>query len=359
MTLKGSKTPDIPTGRGSPSAPTDLRNNSFNAIRLGAALAVLLSHSFPLGGDPSEEPIWAIARQGNDATIGHLAVIVFFAISGFLITRSYDRSRSVYRFLLARALRLFPGLITCVVLLAGVIGPLLTTESLASYVRSPETASFVAHSLSFVGWSDHLAGVFAGNPFPHSVDGSLWTLRYEFICYVGVVVLGGVGMLRREVLAAMIIAMIIAIHRMFGGAYMTLGLPFAVGAFLYLADTKMRASIGFICILACLLSIVFRGYDIIIGTCGAYATVGFGSHSYRNLPDPAKSIGDLSYGVYVWAFPCEQIAAEMLGSQVSWWAVCLISLPPTAVMAYLSWHLVESRFLALKPRRSAEPLAIG
>src|SRR5450631_2982970 len=84
------------------------RDNNFNLLRFVAASAVLLSHCWPLTlGSNEAEPL---ARIFPGLTLGTSAVIVFFAISGFLVASSWERSRSAWAFLVARILRIYPGL---------------------------------------------------------------------------------------------------------------------------------------------------------------------------------------------------------------------------------------------------------
>ena len=60
------------------------RQNNFNALRLIAAVMVLVSHCFALTNRP--EPLASISNE----SFGELGVSIFFAISGFLIARSWS-----------------------------------------------------------------------------------------------------------------------------------------------------------------------------------------------------------------------------------------------------------------------------
>jgi len=94
-----------------------MTNNNFNVLRLIAAFAVLISHSFILSdGMKINEPIYRLSQQ--QVTLGRIAVAVFFIVSGYLITGSYLRSRNPIQFLWARALRLLPALAATLIILA-------------------------------------------------------------------------------------------------------------------------------------------------------------------------------------------------------------------------------------------------
>ncbi len=77
--------------------------NNFDGIRLLAALAVLVSHQFAVSGLP--EPVF-----GSFISLGSSGVVVFFVISGYLVTRSWLNDPSLLRFAARRLLRIWPGL---------------------------------------------------------------------------------------------------------------------------------------------------------------------------------------------------------------------------------------------------------
>jgi peptidoglycan/LPS O-acetylase OafA/YrhL len=90
--------------------------NSLNAIRLLLAAMVIVSHSWWLGGYGTEP-------QPGGVKLGSWAVIGFFGISGYLITRSRIQASSALSYCRARFLRIFPGLAACVAVVAFVIAP--------------------------------------------------------------------------------------------------------------------------------------------------------------------------------------------------------------------------------------------
>ena len=156
---------------------------SWQTIRSVAKQATfILSHAFVLvDGSESAEPLFQLSS--GQMTIGRAAVAAFFVVSGLLISMSFDRSKSLPRFVSNRALRLFPGLWVCIFLLVFVAGPLLTTLPVLDYVQSRDTLGFMG-SILFFPLSQSIAGVFDGSPGSDAINGSLWTLKYEVACYV-------------------------------------------------------------------------------------------------------------------------------------------------------------------------------
>src|SRR6516225_7667345 len=176
-----------PIGMG---APAMLRHNNFDALRLVAAASVMFSHSFMIAeGSQRHEPL--IVLTGNQSILGLCGVFVFFAISGFLVTQSFEQTGDPWRFLAKRALRIFPGLFVATVLSAFVLGPLVTTLPLGAYLSRAEPYQYVFGNTLLDETVHELPGVrFVDNPVGLEINGSLWTLRYEFVMYLMVLLLG-------------------------------------------------------------------------------------------------------------------------------------------------------------------------
>src|SRR3954466_1141888 len=174
-----------------------MRDNNFDTMRLVAALCVVISHSFPLSyGAAAAQPLFLLSHGQTD--LGTLSVYVFFVLSGFLITGSFER-QPPHQFVLARGLRLLPGLAVVLFILTFFVGPILTTIPVEEYFRSGRTYYFFAKNLSLTGYVNELPGVFGTNP----VNGSLWTLNYEAKCYLLVFLVGIAGLLNRYTLSAL------------------------------------------------------------------------------------------------------------------------------------------------------------
>ena len=166
-----------------------------------AATAVLVSHAWPLSlGPQAAAPLEHVL---GTISLGSTAVAIFFGLSGYFITASFQNSRGDRMvFIQARLLRLFPALAVVAVVTVVVAGVALTTAPAWQYW--PSAVKYVLRTLSLALPMQPLPGVFEDNPFGPAVNGSLWTLFYEFLCYMGVLALGIVGLLRRDVLLLLV-----------------------------------------------------------------------------------------------------------------------------------------------------------
>ena len=154
--------------------------NSFGVIRLVMALAVLVSHAvFLTTGRVELEPLY----RWTGYSLGQHGVQVFFILSGILVAQSLFKSGSVRDYAIARGLRVFPALIVCVLLTALVLGPMLSELPLWLYLRDTWTFTYIAKTISLSTGSAELPALFQDNIVPRAVNTSVWTLKYEVLCY--------------------------------------------------------------------------------------------------------------------------------------------------------------------------------
>lgn len=332
------------------------RRNNFDALRIIAALAVLVSHAFPLAqGISWPQPLEVLSRRQTD--LGSVAVLVFFVISGYLITQSFDRAPAARRFLKARCLRIFPALFVAVLLTAVLLGPAFTSLSTRAYFADPASASYVLGNASLLDMRYGLPGVFGSNPTPSVVNGSLWTLQYEFLMYLGVLALGKLKLLRPSVALVLLAVVLVLNWRWMGGYYVSFGAPFVAGATLYLWRDRVPLDwrLAVLSAVALAASLPTGGFRLAFTLFGAYLVIYLAMARSVRLPDLARR-GDFSYGVYVFAYPVQQSVTYLLGPPVTWYTNILVSLPVALGLAALSWHFVEKRALALK-RSAVRPAA--
>ena len=329
------------------------RRNNFDALRLLAAISVIFSHSFLIAdGTQRHEPL--IQLTGNQSILGLTGVFVFFAISGFLVTQSFEETGDPLRFLAKRALRIFPGLFVATLLSALVLAPLVTTLEPSAYFSRPEPYRYVIGNTLLDQSVHELPEVmFVNNPTGLEINGSMWTLRIEFMMYLMVL---GLGMTRLLTVptAVLLLALGIACLHLdtldFLGSWGWLLGFFAAGMVLY----KLRATrifdgrVALLALAGLVLSVPLREFIPLFPLFGCYLALWL-ALTPRLPVIPAARFGDLSYGLYIYGWPVEQAVVWLLGGRALWWQVFAIALPVTAAIAFLSWHLIERPALRLKP----------
>jgi peptidoglycan/LPS O-acetylase OafA/YrhL len=333
------------------------QNNNFNVIRLVAASLVVFSHCYPLSGHVSREPL-ALA-SGGFIDLGTVAVMAFFVISGFLISKSAGSSHSVRYFVAARFLRMWPGLLLSTLLVTLFLGPIATHWPLADFFSSQSTWRYLAlASTSKVG--AYLPGVFDDNPVPHGVNGSLWTILVEAWLYACMALLMCLGVARHKNLLSMVCLVAVLCFIAFpeellpwmvrGDIFMT---PSLVGCFilgiLFYTNSQwipLSPAIGLILLVVTALSFPTAWFAWLFYFSFAYGVLLLAFHPSVQLPS-LNSRSDYSYGVYVFAFPIQQTIVSVLRIDNPL-LLFAIAYPVILMMSALSWHYVESRALAWK-----------
>lgn len=331
------------------------RDNNFNLIRMIAASGVLVSHAFPIAlGIGTTQPF----QNATGLTLGWICVGIFFAISGFLIARSFDRKAHISGWFSARVARLFPGLIVVSVLIALLYGPVFTKLTLSDYFSQPQTWTYIPRNVTLVSLQFGLPGVFDDLPYPTAINGSLWTLVYEVACYAGVFLAGVLGALASRGRFAVAFALYLAAFAASGlpgvaelipaklEPLRLLSFPFAVGMTFYVWREWMVLSWLLTALLA-LLAAALHGtalFEPAFLVAIAYATFVL---AYR-LGGPIRrynAVGDYSYGMYVYAFPVQQAAIAVAGPMTPLQNMAL-AFPITLLLAIVSWYWVEEPALA-------------
>jgi peptidoglycan/LPS O-acetylase OafA/YrhL len=330
------------------------RDNSFDALRVVGALMVIVGHGIVLTGAGDAPQLFGIP-------IHTLGVYIFFAISGYLITGSWLTSPSPGGFLRKRVLRIFPALIAIVVLTVLVVGPVFSTLKNAEYFADPLTGHYWLTALTFAQYD--LPGVFLENP-KTAVNGSLWSIGVEFSCYVAVVVLGLFAMRRLVRMTALLVGFVVVIvgAALLADAY-DWGRPiqaaaqsivfFAVAALLRVtlpqAVYRMNVAVagaGLLVVLAWLVPMVslFAAWLVL-----PYVVVSIGRTSIPVLRRAAR-FGDISYGLYLWAYLVQQCVIVLVGIIPLSLNLALV-IAVTGLLALASWHGVEKHAMKLKDFR--------
>lgn len=336
------------------------RTNNFTLMRFFAALVVLYGHSYvlSLGLKGGEDPISNILIRTWGESLPSLSVDLFFVTSGFLVCASYIQRKCLVAFIEARFLRIFPALIIAVMFCIFIVGAFTTTDSLSKYFLSTSTWSFFKHNAFLItGIQYDLPSVFLNNPYPISVNGSLWTLPVEVWMYFWVAVLGSLSLLKDEKIFNLffIVSCLMYTQSENNGFFIAhelrhahLALLFILGAFFYVNRAILSLDYA---TLAALCTLVYLTKDyhfslFVKSICFSYFVLLLALHPKLQLP-PIDRWGDISYGLYIYAFPVQQTIAYLI-PDIQPLVMFILSTVITVVLAMLSWHLIEKPALLLK-----------
>ncbi|MFC4944472.1 acyltransferase family protein [Pseudonocardia sp. GCM10023141] len=317
------------------------RHNSLNALRLALAVLVIVSHAWPLGGFGRDPHLGRF-------TLGEIAVAGFFTISGWLITQS-RLSGGLGGYLWRRLVRIYPGYLAALIVVAFVVAPIGAKLSSGTY----GWRDGVRHVLVNLGLliNDYAVGTsLPSTAFP-AWNGSLWTLFSEAVCYVVIGLL--VSLVPRRAVAAVVVLAFVGFTL---GHLILLGpgtaLPFWLndglmlypfffaGATLYVLrrHVPLHAATAAVALALLALVMVTSAPNGLGALPVAYLAMWLGAVL------PLQKVGsrnDISYGMYIYAFPAQQLLA--IAGATAWGVTpyLLLGIVATVPAAVASWFLVE------------------
>lgn len=327
-------------------------NNGFTALRLLAAYSVILTHSYVVLGLKDD---WLQAH--GFPQFSEIGVATFFALSGFLISHSLQRNPTPMAFLRNRALRIFPGLIVLMVVTVFIVAPLTTSVWREDWLE-------YFWNLSLYAPHARMAEVFASNPST-VVNGSLWTLALEVVCYLMLLGVSWAGALNWKgtllvfsAFAAMLFGNMLQLSNYFLGfdtfQLVRVGLFFWGGALLA-TITLPRNWLWLVGVLAVVIApylVLDRGFDWHYREVGYYLLLPFAVNfaAVHSTKLAFLNRFDFSYGIYIYAFLVQQVLVARYGTAMHPITLSAITIVITTPIAAASWYLVEKPALALKDR---------
>ena len=342
----------------------DFKNNAFDFVRLFLSLMVVFSHSLWIGFGKLEFTIPAKDMQAQ-VDFGQIAVYGFFAISGFLIANSWIRSSGIVDFIQKRIFRLFPAFWVCIFISAAFFAPLyfvLSGKTIVTYFSVNGLNSYRYF------WTNILLEIRQENigntldlVFRKITNGPLWSLIFEFRAYILLAILGVLGIFKNKFLIILPFLFFWFSHYnvVFDPVYRTwfetwvgdykiavlFSYFFAGATFLVWKDKIiMDWKIFTVALLSLWWVVTINRFALVAPLAMTYVTLYLAATlPIRNL---SKKIGDWSYGIYIYSWPIQNLLFLMGVAKLGLWPYTFISMTLSCGAGYLSWHLVEKRFLA-------------
>lgn len=338
-----------------------MHKNNFDFQRLCFSIFVLITHSYPLSGSTGTDflGIWT----DNQLCLSYIGVRGFFVLSGYLILQSLDRSKDIIDFAWKRVLRIFPGLAFALISTLLICG-FVYSGTLNDYWHQKEVWTYFPNNFSLYRLQMGIPGVFDTNPFKSAINGSLWTISYEFTMYLLLatlvvfrklprfrIVILGLGVLLFGI-GGTVFYRELEQYAFFinGGRLTELGTFFLFGAFLAAIKFEQIKFKNWLIIAAILVTIPTAYFGIYLNGFQflsiGIAVLAFGLQSFPWINTIGHKIGDLSYGIYIFGFPIQQTIVATLHPNLI--TLLLVSVPVTMLFAWISWHGIEKHALKLK-----------
>ncbi|MCB9263215.1 MAG: acyltransferase [Flavobacteriales bacterium] len=333
--------------------------NNFDFLRLLFATFVIITHSYTLTGLKECDILCQISN--GQMGFSYIGVKGFFIISGYLIFQSLQRSSTILQYFWKRILRIYPALI--VVLLLTVLLVPFVYQSSVPFFQNTQLLKYLPQNLTLYKPQYGISGVFESNPHKAVINGSLWTLPFEFTMYLFIIplfVFRKKTKLASIILFFVLIASIIAIlffeekveslHLILSGFHLfDLGCFFLAGSFWASVEIEKfnhKKTMLLAAFVTIIIATYFNFFNEIKYVVLPFLIILLGLIPVRYIKNIGYKLGDLSYGVYIYAYPVQQTLLYFYKLNHVQLMFCTIII--SFILAYFSWHIVEKRALKLK-----------
>lgn len=333
--------------------------NNFDIIRILFAWFVIISHSYVLNGDGPFDPL---AKLTNGYMIfSFIGVKGFFIISGYLIFQSIARSQSVADYLAKRILRIFPALLVVLALTLLVVYFIYPLQK-GYYLLNPEIYKYFLGNVILFMPHFFIKGVFENLP-NHAINGSLWTIEFEFLFYIILLLFFPI---RKNKNLLKILLSIVLIGLFIGNIFFLndlkkitspinlalafdLGTYFLMGSFIACFNWEqipykkwIALAAGLVLLMATLLKLNYCWVQISL----PFIIIFLGKKSSKLASVSHQILGDPSYGIYLYGFPVQQFIIYFFKPNTMMLLIC--STLVCFAIGYLSWTFIEKKALQYK-----------
>jgi peptidoglycan/LPS O-acetylase OafA/YrhL len=343
-----------------------MRNNNFNLIRFILASFVIFCHNIELlEGNTKNEILYLLFK--SPMHIGILSVNLFFLVSGYLIVKSWDKNNNAWTFISNRILRIYPGFIAASIISCFLLAPFAGD---VNYFNQFNYRKFFTGLLLLK--DPTTPPIFTGSFYPF-INVPLWTINNEFFCYIIVLLLGLISLIKNKIgwliffitffiikiiggvfnieiirnfFSNIILAEFFEIHWFFsffiGGTYYLFGRPYL--------NRKP------IILLTAIITLINFYYNGMIGYAlplfGGYLLLSFAERTIPFLSNFNK-LPDISYGIYLYGWPISKFLI-FYQPKISYWLLNVESFFIAILFGLFSWYLIEKPSININKKNKFE-----
>lgn len=321
------------------------KSNNLGMLKWIAAILVIYSHCFSVTGN-GNDPLDIVSH--GQISFGGLAVAVFFFASGFYVTKSLLTRNSGKDYWISRLVRIYPAFITVLAVTTFILGPVVTSLSVTTYFQSSETYRYLLYI--FMVPQYYLPGVFESNPVSGIVNGPLWTMVLEMICYIGIFLAWKLKLTNKKVftwISVLIGILSVVIFLVRPGVIYTYHIylrpffVFMVGMIYYIFQDKivLHMKTLFIILVLSVMFVAFGYCDFAVVIFLPYILSVFIFNKIQ-IPERLGQLGNYSYFMYLVAYPIQQTLVHFnpgMGAMVN----CLFSILLSMIIGIAGYYLIE------------------
>lgn len=326
------------------------KNNSYDLLRLIFCVFVIITHCTYITG--IHNPLDIDTLSHNQTNLGEIGVMGFFSLSGFLITGSFLRTNFL-KFSFNRIIRIFPGFWFCLFITAFLIAPLIYYAEYHTLKNLNLFQGYGSYTYVRLNFFTHIKQAEIANVLDkskvHNINGSLWSLFYELLCYLLTLVIGLLGMLNKYkkfyLFAFFAVYLYYVYYRLTSAPpeYFKLFISYLCGSIFYLFSKQLTLSNkGVLVLSVTFIMLLFIGYihEVMPVLITLICLSLFSKFS-------VKMPLDISYGMYIYGFPIQQLLNSAI-RHLNPFIFLVLSLAITFVFAVISFVGIERPFMRIK-----------
>lgn len=358
----------------------DRKNNSFDDIRFVLASLVLFGHSYALlygeGGQKDFITLMFNYQLGS----GSFAVYMFFILSGFFMIQSLEANPSIINYSKSRILRIIPAFWLSLGLFSFIVIPIIFNSVNIFDFKDGSSLYFFIKSATFhlFGYSWIIDGAFPNNIIAGGINGSMWTLKHEIALYFILPIIVWFTYNKRNLLLMFFLFFLVLALlnitseiKLFNipcckawilgsneySSFVVFSAYFFSGVVIYKYKDLIIISKRYIiaCIVLIVLGILYSKLKIILLFTLPYLIIVFGSIFTKRL---FSKTGDYSYGMYIYAFPIQQVLIHFFKNELNAEILFISSFIVTLIFSIISWHFFEKKILRWKNNVKKENIII-
>jgi peptidoglycan/LPS O-acetylase OafA/YrhL len=352
--------------------PNTINRNNIDLLRFLLASSVIVCHCYAVfyGWEQfvKNEPF--MKWSGGKISIGSAAVNFFFVISGFLIVRSFENSAHFLEYIKKRILRIYPGFIAVFIFCFLIVAPIdyMKNLSISEYLNFFSSLPAKRETANMLSLQSPIENRYFTQLPQSGLNNSLWTIHYEFLCYLLIPLLAWLGLTKQKkwFFILLLISYLLLCLQTYGYIFPfkqslsggIIGNPyyyprfftyFLCGSCVYIFRNQIPRKVwmSVVALILFILSFKLNLIDVIWPLTGTYLLFYVAYHHQYIFPKFSK-YGDFSYGIYLYGWPLQQLVMLFWGKYLNVYTFFAIVFPIILLFAALSWKMVEGPALKLK-----------
>jgi peptidoglycan/LPS O-acetylase OafA/YrhL len=339
------------------------KKNAFDLLRILLAACVLVTHAILIGGYKLQDPLEVLSK--NQTNLAEFGVMGFFTLSGYLITASFERTKSIFKYASHRLLRILPGFWVCLLITGFIFAPLIfciggRAVSGFSFTGAGGAAGYFFKNFFVRIGQWGIKDVLDHAAYQASLNGSLWSLYPEMQCYCFTLAAGIAGLFNKNKILYLIFTIIVLtffslnfnFSKSYGPTLLILSPAFKLyasyfaGTLVYVFREQLvldRKGTIFLFFFTLML-IKFGGYNLLSPLLVAMTLI----NSFQLFEFRVRY--DVSYGVYIYSFPVQQLLFQIFGNRLNVLWFIILSFTIAMGMGFLSYVFVEKPFINLRKK---------